>query len=132
MWFRSSKRPSGQQTADAAGTPFGIGVPVHVVDGATGDSFADEPTGLIVGTGAVLPHSGVTNQNVQARVWVVQFDEPQHLRDGRGPFSRAEVSEEFLVAAPPLDENAEDIDNPTATGSGDEPGQARGTTTPFS
>ncbi|WP_208321936.1 hypothetical protein [Paramicrobacterium chengjingii] len=128
MWF-SSKRSSIRQTSDATGTPFGIGVPVHVVDGATGDSFADEPTGLIVGSGAVLPHSGVTNQSVQARVWTVQFDEPQHLRDGRGPFSRAEVSEEFLVAAPPLGDETGDS---AVQGPADEPGQARGTTTPFS
>ncbi|GAB2525464.1 hypothetical protein [Paramicrobacterium agarici] len=117
MRFRRWTRPNLQQTSDAEGTRFGIGVPVHVVDGLTGDSFADEPTGLIVGTGTILPHRGVTTQSVQARVWIVQFDEPQHLRDGRGPFSRAEISEESLVAAPPLD---------------DEPDQARGTTTPFS
>lgn len=119
MWFRSGRRPSSQKAADAASAPFGIGVPVHVVDGLTGDSFPDEPTGLIVGTGAVLPHTGVTGQSAQARVWIVEFSEPQHLRDGRGPFSRAEISEESLVAAPPL-------------GDEQEQGQEPGTTTPFS
>ncbi|WP_091182767.1 hypothetical protein [Paramicrobacterium humi] len=62
-----------------------------------------EPTGLIVGLGSALPHRGITEQRFQGRVWTVVFDEPQMMRDGRGPFERAEISEESLVAAPPLD-----------------------------
>ncbi|SEB78624.1 hypothetical protein SAMN04489806_1774 [Paramicrobacterium humi] len=56
-----------------------------------------------MGLGSALPHRGITEQRFQGRVWTVVFDEPQMMRDGRGPFERAEISEESLVAAPPLD-----------------------------
>lgn len=119
MRSRSGRRPSLSSTTDAAGTPFGIGVPVHVLDPGEGHggSFAGEPTGLIVGLAGTLPRSGVTVQSVQARVWTVAFDAPQHLRDGRGPFERADISEELLVAAPPIgqDDAPDQEDTPDHT-----------------
>lgn len=112
MWIRKGTRPTLTPTTDAEGTVFGIGVPVHVVDGGDDASFPGEPTGLIVGLGSALPHRALTGQRFQGRVWLVSFDEPQHLRDGRGPFTQAEISEESLMAAPPIavDDEADSVD----------------------
>lgn len=121
---------------------------MHVLDPGDGygGSFAGEPTGLIVGLAGTLPRSGVTVQSVQARVWTVAFDAPQHMRDGRGPFERADISEELLVAAPPISEE-EDAEEGEAEGGNteeeadqgvdsagpdDAPSSDPGTTTPFS
>lgn len=102
MWF---SRPRLNVTTDAAGSAFGIGVLVHVSESPTQaeDAFRGEPTGVIVGLGSQLPQQGVTAQTRQGRTWVVAFDEPQFLPDGRGPFERATLSEEYLVAAPPVE-----------------------------
>jgi len=90
------------QTADANGQAFGVGVQVHVIESPDGapDAFTGEPTGVIVSLGSQLPYAGITRGKANGRVWVVAFDQPAYLADGRGPFDRAEISEAFLVAAP--------------------------------
>ncbi|GAB3618622.1 hypothetical protein GCM10027416_31790 [Okibacterium endophyticum] len=91
------------QTTDANGSPFGVGVQVHVVESeGAADAFVGEPTGVIVSLGSALPYAGITRNARTGRVWVVAFDEPAYLADGRGPFERAEISEAFLEAAPEL------------------------------
>lgn len=98
MWFKQTPKP----TTDENGSPFGVGVQVYVAESPSGaeDAFTGEPTGVIVSLGSPLPYSGITQHQFTGRVWVVAFDEPQFLADGRGPFERAEISEGSLVAAP--------------------------------
>jgi len=84
---------------------FGVGVQVHVIEPATpsGDDWVGEPTGVIIAPGAAslrtvnLPAGPTTS-------WLVAFDEPQHRRDGRGPFERASIGQALLVAAQPIEE----------------------------
>lgn len=142
MWFRPGKRPTLKTTTDAEGTTLGIGVPVYVRDPGDEyrDTFPGEPTGLIVGLASTLPRRGMTAQSLQARIWTVAFDEPQHLRDGRGPFETAEISEELLMAAPPVsaddtplgDDAARDETARSRGSASGDSDQEPGTTTPFS
>ena len=83
---------------------LGVGVQVWVreAEPAAGDDWVGEPTGVIVARGerglraVSRPSDGFTT-------WVVAFSEPQHRRDGRGPYASATIPAGLLVAADPLD-----------------------------
>jgi hypothetical protein len=84
---------------------LGIGVQVHVIqiDDADDLGWPGEPTGLIVSTGpSTLSPGGGTG--VAGPAWVVEFDEPQYRKDGRGPFARAQILQSRLVAAVPMED----------------------------
>lgn len=100
MWKRNS-RPGD---ARAATTGLGVGVQVYVLERPepSGDDWVGEPTGVIVGPGdrsvraVAAPADGLTT-------WAVAFSEPQHRRDGRGPFETAVIPAALLVAAEPME-----------------------------
>lgn len=82
---------------------FGVGVQVYVREPQTesGEDWVGEPTGVIIAPGAAslrsvnLPAGDVTS-------WLVAFSEPQHRRDGRGPYEQASIAQVLLVAADPI------------------------------
>jgi hypothetical protein len=95
------KRRRRADDGDGSDSALGIGALVRVVpdprpDGR-GETWADEPIGLIVGPGTASvtgysPGTGTT--------WTVEFDEPAYTKDGRGPFERATVPGRQLVPLP--------------------------------
>lgn len=105
MWKRSAKDPAPVdakvQRPDAPG--LGVGVQVWVKEHIppASDDWVGEPTGVIVSPGdrnlrnVYGPLDGWTT-------WTVAFFEPQHRRDGRGPYERAAIPSFLLVAAEPL------------------------------
>ncbi|MFP3394199.1 hypothetical protein SB782_36090, partial [Brevibacillus sp. SIMBA_076] len=71
---------------------LGVGVQVYVRESeqASPSDWVGEPTGVIVSPGdrslrnVYGPIDGFTT-------WTVSFFEPQHRRDGRGPYERAVI-----------------------------------------
>jgi hypothetical protein len=101
MWNRS--RADQEQTAgqDLGGLGVGVQVWVREQETPSGDGWVGEPTGVIVARGergvraVARPSDGLTT-------WVVAFSEPQHRRDGRGPYASATIPASLLVAAEPM------------------------------
>ncbi|GAB3577250.1 hypothetical protein GCM10027406_11310 [Leifsonia lichenia] len=93
-----------RKTAVDAAPGFGVGVQVYVTEPQTesGEDWVGEPTGVIIAPGAAslrsvnLPAGDVTS-------WLVAFSEPQHRRDGRGPYEQATIAQALLVTADPID-----------------------------
>ena len=79
-----------------------VGVQVYVREHEqpTGDDWVGEPTGVIIAPGdrslrnVYGPLDGLTT-------WTVSFSEPQHRRDGRGPYATAVIPASLLVAEEP-------------------------------
>ena len=103
MWKRKPR--SGSEPPGARELPgLGVGVQVFVrePEHATGEDWMDEPTGVIIAPGdrslrnVGLPADGLTT-------WLVAFSEPQHRRDGRGPYEEAVIPAALLVAADPVE-----------------------------
>lgn len=82
---------------------FGIGAQVFVHAAAAGEfsPWPGEPSGVIVRSGGSAL-AGVWGRGGGARMWWVEFDEPQRNSDGDGPFPSAQVHERFLELAPPV------------------------------
>jgi hypothetical protein len=79
---------------DSGAPSLGIGALVQVVNDGRGESWADEPIGVIVApAGQIAGYPGV---GVAVR-WTVAFDVPAYTEDGRGPFEHAAVSAMQLV-----------------------------------
>lgn len=112
MWKRASgDRREADGGRSPAGTPapgspgLGVGVQVYVREHEpqTGDDWVDEPTGVIIAPGdrslrnIYGPLDGLTT-------WTVSFSEPQHRRDGRGPYATAVIPASLLVAEEPWPE----------------------------
>ena len=106
MWRRSS-RDDGTDAAtrrqdSAPGLGVGVQVYVREHDIPSSDDWIGEPTGVIVAPGdrnlrnVYGPADGLTT-------WTVSFFEPQHRRDGRGPYERAVIPASMLVAEEPYD-----------------------------
>ncbi|MGO4299949.1 hypothetical protein [Leifsonia sp. RAF41] len=105
MFKRSS--PDDRQAAESrpqdGGPGFGVGVQVYVRehDIPSSDDWVGEPTGVIVAPGdrnlrnIYGPSDGLTT-------WTVSFFEPQHRRDGLGPYERAVIPASLLVAEEPF------------------------------
>ncbi|WP_431221041.1 hypothetical protein [Leifsonia xyli] len=105
MWKRSAKGDGPADGTSARLEPgLGVGVQVYVRehDQPSGDDWVGEPTGVIVAPGdrslrnVYGPLDGFTT-------WTVSFFEPQHRRDGRGPYERAVIPAALLVAEEPFD-----------------------------
>ncbi|WP_374010792.1 hypothetical protein [Leifsonia sp. LS-T14] len=104
MWRRTSKDdgPSAAGRRPSAAPGLGVGVQVYVRehDIPSSDDWVGEPTGVIVAPGdrnlrnVYGPADGLTT-------WTVSFFEPQHRRDGRGPYERAVIPASMLVAEEP-------------------------------
>ncbi len=107
MWNRSraDRTPDPAVAAEerAAGG-LGVGVQVWVREHGTpsGDDWVGEPTGVIVARGERGVRS-VTLPSDRLTTWVVAFSEPQHRRDGRGPYASATIPASLLVAAEPAE-----------------------------
>lgn len=97
MWRRRAGRPSRGGEAEPG---LGVGVQVYVreQDPPTGDDWTGEPTGVIVAVGERSVSAGKDGLTT----WLVAFSEPQHRRDGRGPFETAVVPATLLVAEEPF------------------------------
>lgn len=81
----------------------GLGIGALVSVGAQPGTDNDWPEGLggvIVGPGNtdIAPYPGVALGN--RRQWLVAFDPPAYLRDGRGPFDRASIPADLLTPLP--------------------------------
>lgn len=98
MFRKRNPRPASDD--DQAG--LGIGALVRVVEVHGGEQWADEPLGVIVGTGG-NGISGWSGVGVSVS-WTVAFDTPAYTKDGRGPFERATVLGRQLVAVEPTPE----------------------------
>lgn len=93
-----------RKTTPPSAPAFGVGVQVYVreQEPQSGDDWVGEPTGVIIAPGAAslrsvnLPAGDVTS-------WLVAFSEPQHRRDGRGPYEQATIAQALLVAADPVE-----------------------------
>ncbi len=84
------------------GHRLGVGVQVWVQQNPDrADWWQDEPTGVIISSGTARP-DGAPIAGPGGAFWVVAFDEPQYRADGRGPYTRADIREHFLVAAEPM------------------------------
>lgn len=83
---------------------FGVGVQVFVQDASPADPspWPEEPSGIIVRSAGSAIH-GVWGRAGGARIWWVEFDEPQFNSRGEGPFPTAHVHEKYLVTAPPYE-----------------------------
>ena len=89
------RRRSPSSSHDDPG--IGIGALVRVVPtDRGGERWAGEPIGVVTAPGGGQL-SGVP------RAWVVEFDEPAHMQDGRGPFERATVLGRQLVPVDPAE-----------------------------
>ncbi len=102
MWRRDGRTPR-----DPHDHAFGVGVQVHVREGAEGeqDAWVGEPTGVIVAAGTARP-DGANVPGPSGPVWVVAFDALQFRRDGRGPYDHADIAQAKLVAADPIADEA--------------------------
>ena len=106
MWRRSSRDDGPDAATRRRDTAPGLGVGVQVYvrehDIPSSDDWIGEPTGVIVAPGdrnlrnVYGPADGLTT-------WTVSFFEPQHRRDGRGPYERAVIPASMLVAEEPYD-----------------------------
>ncbi len=98
MWNRSEKQAA--RTAPA----FGVGVQVYVREPEvpSGEDWVGEPTGVIIAPGSPTLRS-VNLPAGDGTLWMVAFSEPQHRRDGRGPYDRVSIPQGLLVAADPID-----------------------------
>jgi hypothetical protein len=93
-----------RKTAVETAPGFGVGVQVYVREPQeqSGEDWVGEPTGVIIAPGTAslrsvnLPAGDVTS-------WLVAFSEPQHRRDGRGPYEQASIAQGLLIAADPID-----------------------------
>jgi hypothetical protein len=102
MWKRT---PKDRRPAPEHVPALGVGVQVYVREHVppADDDWVDEPTGVIVSPGdrnlrnIYGPLDGFTT-------WTVSFYEPQHRRDGRGPYQTAVIPAALLVAAEPVDD----------------------------
>ncbi|MDN4596419.1 hypothetical protein [Leifsonia virtsii] len=104
MWKRAAgDRREADASRPAAGRPgLGVGVQVYVREHEpeTGDDWVGEPTGVIIAPGdrslrnVYGPLDGLTT-------WTVSFSEPQHRRDGRGPYATAVIPASQLIAEEP-------------------------------
>jgi hypothetical protein len=83
---------------------FGIGAQVSVRDASSidGSPWPGEPTGIIVRSGGSAL-AGVWGRAGGARMWWIDFDEPQINAEGDGPFVTAQVNEKYLELAPPVE-----------------------------
>lgn len=105
MWKRSAKDPgpvdASLQRPDAPG--LGVGVQVWVKESIppASDDWAGEPTGVIISAGD-RGLRGVYGPLDSWTTWVVAFSEPQHRRDGRGPYETAAIPSFLLVAEEPV------------------------------
>ncbi|MFF1572850.1 hypothetical protein ACFVWR_08890 [Leifsonia sp. NPDC058292] len=92
------------RTDPAASDPrFGVGVQVHVLEPAVAgdDDWVGEPTGVIIAPASASLRA-VNLPSGSSTRWMVSFDQPQHRRDGRGPFESASIEQHLLVAAEPI------------------------------
>jgi len=108
MWRRASDDRSAAggspETTGRRAPGLGVGVQVYVRehDPASSDDWIGEPTGVIIAPGdrglrnVYGPQDGLTT-------WTVSFFEPQHRRDGRGPYETAIIPASLLVAEEPYD-----------------------------
>lgn len=105
MWKRGSRDEEHRTSVHDAVPGLGVGVQVYVreSDRPCAEDWVGEPTGVIVAPGdrslrnVYGPVDGLTT-------WTVAFFEPQHRRDGRGPYERAVIPASLLVTAEPVPE----------------------------
>lgn len=104
MWNRSRADDTHDPAVAVGGGGLGVGVQVWVRENETpsGDDWVGEPTGVIISRGERGVRS-VTLPSDRLTTWVVAFSEPQHRRDGRGPYASATIPAALLVAAEPAE-----------------------------
>lgn len=103
MWKRTARKQDDADATARSGPGLGLGVQVYVTEHVppSSDDWVDEPTGVIVAPGdrnlrnVYGPQDGLTT-------WTVAFSEPQHRRDGRGPYETAVIPASLLVAEEPV------------------------------
>jgi hypothetical protein len=91
----------------AAGAAIGIGALVFIASApGSADEWDGEPTGVVIAPGdnEIVGYPGLNLGS--PRHWLIAFDEPAYMKDGRGPFEQASVAARLLVPLAAIDDGA--------------------------